>query len=272
MSNLKLTIELIPKGAWGNNLRERLAGKEWDTLRNICYSKAKNRCAICGKEDSDLEAHEVWEFEINAQTQTLVDIIALCPACHGVKHIRNSERIGYGKHSKSHFIKTNNCSELMFGKHYAEAQFLFEERNEVLRWKLKADLASFGGEGFEIKEKEIPLIINPYEEVDMKTVKFTSTNITSKNDNVNSQSYLPLPKIYFITVNNYEGTINVDCGYTNKIQWLGEERILKTKYNIIGKFNTEFSVAHLTESSISFVLIGDGGETYSQCFKLEKVN
>jgi 5-methylcytosine-specific restriction endonuclease McrA len=95
MSKLKLTIDLLPKGAWGNNLSKTLPKKDWDTLRHICYERAGNRCCICDKEDSRLDAHEVWEFDMRTKTQTLKDIMALCPACHGVKHMRNSERIGY---------------------------------------------------------------------------------------------------------------------------------------------------------------------------------
>lgn len=244
MSNLKLEIELIPKGAWGNNLRERLSGKDWDTLRNICYEKAKNRCAICGIGDADLEAHEVWDFNISAKTQTLKDIVALCPACHGVKHIRNSERIGYGKHSKSHFMKINNCNELIFAKHYAEAQFLFEERNEVLRWKLKADLAKFGGKGFEINEKEIPLIFNPYENVNWSCVRSQDVFEIVLNE-ISDNPYVLAPTVKSINIDNYQGIIKIEAINTNKIQWITDEGVFKTKYNTVGKFITEFSVDNL---------------------------
>lgn len=53
-----------------------------------------------------------------------------------------------------------------FAKHYAEQQFLFEERNNVLRWKVKADLSRFGGKGIQVKERHIPLISNTYNGVD----------------------------------------------------------------------------------------------------------
>jgi hypothetical protein len=68
----------------------------WDLLRKSAYFVAENKCTVCGKE-SDLEAHEVWDFDIPTRTQTLVDIVALCTACHGVKHFRHSQRIGYAK-------------------------------------------------------------------------------------------------------------------------------------------------------------------------------
>jgi hypothetical protein len=136
MKNLKLTIDLLPKGAWGNNLSRTLPQKEWDEIRNATYEKANRQCTICGR-GGDLEAHEVWDFDIQAKTQTLKEIIALCPACHGVKHFRHSKMIGYGETAKAHFMKTNNCSAHDFAAHYIEAQNLFDERNKVEKWEMK---------------------------------------------------------------------------------------------------------------------------------------
>lgn len=110
--------------------------KDWDSLRNKCYEKANYRCEICGFKTDGLDAHEEWEFNIQSRTQTLKNIIALCSACHGVKHFRNSTRIDYGENAKRHFLKVNNCSELNFATHLMEAQMLFEERNAVYRWKI----------------------------------------------------------------------------------------------------------------------------------------
>jgi len=44
--------------------------------------------------------------------------------------------------------------------------------------------------------------------------------------------------------------------------------LIKTKYNICGRFETSFCVENLTGSSICFKLIGDGGETMSLPFEL----
>ena len=151
MKNLKLKIELLPKGAWGNDFSRTLNKKDWDTLRSACYVRANHKCAICGFVTDELDAHEVWDFNIEAKTQTLVDIIALCCRCHGVKHIRNSERLGYGENAKRHFMKVNNCSQLEFVSHLTKAQIDFAEMNKVYRWKMIANLEKFGGKDIEIK-------------------------------------------------------------------------------------------------------------------------
>lgn len=139
MKKLVLTIDLLPKGAWDNNLSKTLPKRDWNLLRAITYEIANSKCTCCGRA-GDLEAHEIWDFDIPTKTQTLTDIVALCPACHGVKHFRNSQRIGYGEHAKAHFIRTNKCSAETFAEHYMEAQSQFDERNKVNSWEMKAPL------------------------------------------------------------------------------------------------------------------------------------
>ena len=140
MKNLKLTIDLLPKGAWGKDFSITLPKKDWDRLRYATYEAAEYQCEICGTKPETLEAHEVWNFDIPSQTQTLVEIKALCPACHGVKHFRNSVRIGYGEQAKHHFMKVNDCGLDTLTKHYLEVESLFEQRNQVRQWEMKAPL------------------------------------------------------------------------------------------------------------------------------------
>lgn len=294
MSNLRLTIDLLPKGAWGNDFSKTLSKKDWDTLRNHAYAKANHRCVICGSKDSELDAHEVWDFDVGAKTQRLKDIIALCPACHGVKHMRNSERIGYGDSAKAHFLKVNNCSQMVFAKHYAEQQFLFEERNNVLRWKVKADLSRFGGRDIKVKERHIPLVSDPYDGVDWQNAFQVKDNdmvyllsheelergaaketyaryMQEKYKSAYASGFPSPPKICYIRVDNYTGTIEVTCSYTNKIQWISRDGIIKTKYNFGGKFITTISVENLHDAEIAFKLIGNYGIAVSQKFKLMEV-
>ncbi len=67
MKNLKLTIDLLPRGAWGNDLSKTLSKKNWDILRNYCYKRFNNTCAICGAKNVELDAHEVWKFDKQAK-------------------------------------------------------------------------------------------------------------------------------------------------------------------------------------------------------------
>jgi len=190
MGKLKLEIELIPKNAWGNNLRNTLPKKDWDIVRHVCYGRAYNICMICGTYAESLDAHEVWDFNIETNTQKLQDIIALCSACHGVKHMRNSERLGYGKNARYHFIKVNNCSQLEFAGHYLEAQELYDKHSKVDKWKLDISrLKDFGGSGIEILT-----ILNPYEGINWLAQDFINTkkprihSVTVKKQNDKNKS------------------------------------------------------------------------------------
>jgi len=256
MKNYKLTIELLPKGAWDNDLSKTLSKKDWDTLRHKCYKKANHKCEICGYKTDELDAHEVWEFDVNNKTQTLMDIIGICSKCHGVKHMRNSQRLGFGENAKKHFMEVNKCSDLEFASHFTEAQMNFEEQNEILRWKIRANLEKFGGKGIEIKERNIPIIKSSYTDKELEDCK-----------NVSSM----LPRILDIDINNYNGTITVLSDKTNKIEWYGDN-LLNTKFNFGQKFKTAFCVKDLKIPCLYFKLFGNGGEIISKVFYLKDYN
>ncbi|MBQ7351727.1 MAG: HNH endonuclease [Clostridia bacterium] len=268
MENLKLTIEMLPKGAWNNDFSKTLPKKEWDIVRNACYKKANHRCQICGYKTDDLDAHEVWEFDIKKKTQTLKDIIGICSKCHGVKHIRNSQRLGYGEDSKRHFMSVNNCSDLDYASHLTQAQMDFEERNKIYRWKLVADISKFGLNNATIKERNIPFIKSPYQDVDWNDYNFIKYNknkifIIEKNS-----LYFSEPKVLLITIDNYQGIIEVLCDNINKIEWYLDKQKIKTKYNVVGKFKTSLNVENLNGKELTFTLFGDGGKTFSKTFEL----
>jgi len=254
-TNFKLSIDLLPKGAWGNNFSRSLDKKDWDAIRHYVYKNANYACEICGFKTKDLDAHEVWDFCIDSKTQNLKNIIALCSSCHGVKHMRNSERIGYGQNAKRHFMRINNCSELDFANHYTQAQLQFDLLNTVYRWRIIADLDKFGGSGVEIKEKYVPFIVLD-KTSDIKRV------------NYNSNSYIGAPKIRKAIIDNYQGTLNIVCDDALKVEFYLDNKKIKTKFNVIGRFITEFKVENLVGKKLQFKLTGTYGETLSSVYLL----
>lgn len=89
LSQPKLSIELIPVNLWNQNVRQFLSREKWDTIRRAVYKAANNVCEICGGvgPKHPVECHEKWEYDDVNCTQTLVGFVALCPTCHGAKHL-----------------------------------------------------------------------------------------------------------------------------------------------------------------------------------------
>ena len=108
-----LTFELVPQGQWGINLRSELSSSEWNRLRRSVYVDADYKCEVCGGvgRKHPVECHERWDYNEDTKTQTLVGLIALCPACHEVKHIGRSMSIGKGGQAIAHLMEVNGWDE-----------------------------------------------------------------------------------------------------------------------------------------------------------------
>ncbi len=266
MEEFKLTINLLPKGAWGNDFSKTLVKKDWDKLREIALKRANGRCEICGYESEDLDIHEEWVFDVNKKTQTLKHIKAICSRCHGVKHFKNSVRLGFGEEAEEHFMKVNNCSEMQFASHLNKALLEYEERNKVFRWKIVADLEKFGGKSIEVKQNNIPLIKNPYENVVWDKISYSDKKklfAITKNGNL-----IGAPKIVSIDVNNYQGEIEIKSLFADRIEWYLDNQRTKTKYHTAGLFTSKLKVNDLFGKQLKFKLIGIGGGLSSKPFEL----
>lgn len=84
----RLTVELVPSTCWYTNVRSNVPKATWDRLRRQVAAEAGQRCEICGGRGRrwPVECHEVWHYDDEAKVQRLERLIALCPACHEVKH------------------------------------------------------------------------------------------------------------------------------------------------------------------------------------------
>lgn len=269
MEELKLTINMLPKGAWNNDFSKTLSKKDWDKLRVFALKRAKGKCEICGYKTDDLDVHEEWVFDVKKKTQTLKYIKAICSRCHGVKHFRNSVRLGFGEEAEKHFLKVNSASEMQFASHLHKSLIEYEERNKVFRWKIVANLEKFGGKDIEIKQNNVPLIKNPYENLKWEMLSYQDTKKLFENKITSPQPYwYKPPRINSINVDNYQGAIMIICYDVNKIEWFLDEKKIKTKYNVVGLFSSIFKVKDLFGKQLKFKLTGIGGETISKPFEL----
>jgi 5-methylcytosine-specific restriction endonuclease McrA len=132
-----LTVELVPSTVWYANLRSELPKEQWDILRKACYRKAGYVCEICGGKGPKwpVECHEVWKYDDAKRTQTLIGLIALCPACHMVKHMGLTAKRGKGKEARAHLAKVNGWAVEEVVQHVAEAFVTWMDRS-THAWEL----------------------------------------------------------------------------------------------------------------------------------------
>ncbi len=134
----KLTIEMIPKTCWGQNLRKVVTHNTWKELKlTLSYSNEffpdDWQCTICNKEfpsSRSWDLHEVWEFDIASKTQRLTGLLALCDDCHAVKHFGLSCKQGKTDRVIQQLRKVNGWNDQQIKKHIIEAQEKWEKLSE----------------------------------------------------------------------------------------------------------------------------------------------
>lgn len=127
-----LTIELIPEPLWGENLRKKHTQSEWDLMRRACYAKANYRCELCGGVGPrhPVECHEIWEYDDVRCIQRCVGVIALCPACHEVKHYGYACRRGRERRARAHLKDVNGWDEDSVTLYIEQERDIFLRRSE----------------------------------------------------------------------------------------------------------------------------------------------
>jgi len=147
-SEPRLAVELVPATSWGANLRAELSRAEWDRLRRQVTINAANSCEICGRRGSRhaVECHEVWHYDDQAHVQRLVRLIALCPACHQVKHFGSTSMRGHSRAALAHLARVNHWSYQDAERYVARALEVWRRRS-VHGWTL--DLSALQAYGIE---------------------------------------------------------------------------------------------------------------------------
>lgn len=134
--NYKLTIELVPKTSWYNNVRSKVSSNEWDIIRKKSYIFANHNCQICGDNGINqgfshpVECHEMWEFDDTHNIQKLVGFISLCPLCHKVKHIGLAQINNQLDIAKNHLMKVNSIGKRTADLYIEQSFNIWKERNK----------------------------------------------------------------------------------------------------------------------------------------------
>ncbi|MGO4591033.1 hypothetical protein [Paenarthrobacter sp. 2TAF44] len=137
-----LSLELVPKTVFGENLRNRLTRTEWEKCKKYAKQTSGNVCGICGGTGAKgrLDCHERWEW-IEAgelHTQKLVGLTALCPRCHSAKHYGRAQIIGYADDVNDQLMTVNGWSVEELQDHLRTSRNQWRERS-AHQWTLNFD-------------------------------------------------------------------------------------------------------------------------------------
>lgn len=128
-----LTVELIPKPLFGENLRNRLTRTEWEKCKKFAREASGGVCGVCGGVGAKgrIDCHERWEWieDEEPHVQKLIGLIALCPRCHGAKHYGRTQMMGYGDDADEQLMKVNGWSEEELNDQLLAAKVQWLERS-----------------------------------------------------------------------------------------------------------------------------------------------
>ena len=132
MNQLILTVELVPGSSWFNNVRSAVSRAQWDLIRKKVYSEAYDTCQICGGVGSrhPVECHEIWNYDDTKNVQKLIGMIALCPACHQVKHFGFARIQGKEEIALKHLMKVNKITKSQATKYLTKVMQQWLERSQ----------------------------------------------------------------------------------------------------------------------------------------------
>ena len=137
----RLSVELVPKSSWEKNVRAAVSQAEWDAIRKAVYDRAGYQCEVCGGTGTDhpIECHEKWVYDDEACVQKLTGMVALCPACHQVKHLGRAYATGQFETAKKHLASVNGWSPKRARTYIERVVHRWNERNEK-EWSVDMSL------------------------------------------------------------------------------------------------------------------------------------
>lgn len=141
----KLSVEIIPTSLHGRSPREVNGRTWWDRNRKRAYEAAGHRCEICGGvgQRHPVEAHERYEYDETSKPpcQRLLGLIALCPACHAVKHLYRTHAVSIEQNDPSiykdalrHLENVNEWNNSDVQSYLVETRHTFRRREALGAW------------------------------------------------------------------------------------------------------------------------------------------
>lgn len=137
---LRLTIELVPRSAWGRSLYGTMARSRWQTLRKRTLAQRGERCEVCGSERPPFVCDEIWRYDDESAIATLTGLRIICRMCSFVKHFGHAGVLAQQgsidvEDVIAHFCRVNACDRSAFDRHRSEAGDLWLDRCRII-WRI----------------------------------------------------------------------------------------------------------------------------------------
>lgn len=154
----RLTVELVPRTCWFENIRSNVTKEQWNYLKKKTSEKANRKCEICGGRGPQwpVECHEIWQYDDANHIQRLNGLVALCPSCHEVKHIGFTQLKGKELEATAHLAIVNGWSCHAAEKYIKQAFEVWTERSKK-SWVL--DISWLSTLGINLPERKKPVAI-----------------------------------------------------------------------------------------------------------------
>lgn len=140
----------IPKPLHGLNPRTLLGQEWWDVQRRAAYKRTNYHCAACGVHKLNalyhrwLEAHEAYRIDYERGRAEVVEINALCHACHSFIHSgRLTALLQKGAISIARYETIINHGNKILHRHKLKVNLASPEMARWEDWRLVIDGKEF---------------------------------------------------------------------------------------------------------------------------------
>ncbi|MBM7826117.1 hypothetical protein [Microbacterium aurum] len=139
---IALRADRLPSTVWGSNLRAFLPRAGWQSLSRQTTERAGRQCEVCGMQAPaarTLDCNELWSFDAETSTQSLVGGIALCEWCHLTQHSGRAANLGRAEHVIDVLAHINRWSRQRAWRDFDESAERFRSMSRI-EWDLDVSL------------------------------------------------------------------------------------------------------------------------------------
>ena len=137
MQELKLTPHLVPKPLWGKSAANLLKRADWERIRHEALQAARRACQVCSASESAgaLNCHELWDYDDEHSTATLVGLRIQCRNCDSAVHMGRAVKRGLGNAAIAQLVKVNVIGPREAKMLYRSAMDQWRQRNKK-QWRI----------------------------------------------------------------------------------------------------------------------------------------